>query len=623
LKQNEGVLRELMPENNEWIKTTDKTYRESQVWRCASSPSGAHHWVEVEDYGESSLFRCKYCGEERKIPPDQGIEPPTAKVVNSSSPKDEEAKMKNTAIYCRVSTEDQEREGTSLQSQKEACLKKAQELGYEVSEDLTITETYSGLSLDRPKLTELRQQARDGVIDTIIVHTPDRLSRVGEDVLLLVKEFKVNSVNLLFVKEQWDDTLNGKVVAFILGWASEVEADHIRERTMRGKRTRAERGRLPSGTGRKLYGYDYLAGKGIGEGIRYENKEEARWVKEMYKWLVEERLTVNGITRRLRALGVPTPAGGAFWRRQSVFRMLTNPAYTGKTYAFTRDYIEPKRRRNPDARRKKTGILLKPKDQWLEIPNATPPIIAEELFEAAQEQLKRNRELSPRNSKREYLLSGYVFCSQCKRRYQGYVKKWKGNGKRYEQRYYRCGGSQSIVTPITCNNWGWHAPTLEEKVWQEIETKLSKPDTVLKALEIQANEAKQKEPLQSRLEQVEAQLENRQKQKERIWRAFELTGDEGTFKQDIERLAREIASLENEKLELGHKIQSYQQYEINAERIKEACHLFSTNLKGLTYEGKRFALDALQIKVWLDNEKVTVEGAIPITDRNIVSSASR
>jgi len=48
-----------------------------------------------------------------------------------------------------VSTEDQEREGTSLDSQKEACLKKAQELGYEVPEEFSISETYAGLSPSR------------------------------------------------------------------------------------------------------------------------------------------------------------------------------------------------------------------------------------------------------------------------------------------------------------------------------------------------------------------------------------------------------------------------------------------------------------------------------------------
>jgi len=44
------------------------------------------------------------------------------------------------AIYCRVATEDQEREGTSLDSQLEACLNKAHELGYEVPEKFIIIE---------------------------------------------------------------------------------------------------------------------------------------------------------------------------------------------------------------------------------------------------------------------------------------------------------------------------------------------------------------------------------------------------------------------------------------------------------------------------------------------------
>jgi DNA invertase Pin-like site-specific DNA recombinase len=36
------------------------------------------------------------------------------------------------AIYCRVSTDDQDKEGTSLQTQLEACLKYCQEKGYHV-----------------------------------------------------------------------------------------------------------------------------------------------------------------------------------------------------------------------------------------------------------------------------------------------------------------------------------------------------------------------------------------------------------------------------------------------------------------------------------------------------------
>lgn len=530
--------------------------------------------------------------------------------------------MKTAAIYCRVSTEEQSKEGTSLESQLEACLAKAMAEQYQIPDDMVFTEKYSGLSLDRTELNKLRALVKSSPMDAIIAYTPDRLCRNGEDILTLAKEFKSYGVKLIFVKEQWDDTLNGKLIAFILGWASEFEAAQIRERTMRGKRTRALQGRLPSGAGRKLYGYDYLPGKGVGEGIRYINQNEAKWVEEIFRWFVEERLSINGITRRLRNLGVPTPAGSAFWIRQSVYRILINYAYIGKTYAFTKEYVEPKRRHNPNTRRKKTGVITKPKDQWLEIPHATPAIISEQIFETAQVYLKRNKELSVRNGKRDYLLSGYIFC-QCGARYQGYVKKWKESRKPCSQRYYRCGKSQSIVTPERCHNRQLHAPKIEEAIWKQIEMMLSKPEMLMKALEIKGNEVKQVTTMQSRLTQIQSQLENRKKQKERIWRAFELTGDEGSFKKDIERLDNEALELENEKVELEQKIDDYQHYDIDAKCIEEACKLFSDNLKNMTYQDKRLALEALQVKIVVDTEKIILNGIIPMANTEIESSVSK
>ena len=55
--------------------------------------------------------------------------------------------MKTAAIYCRVSTDNQEREGTSLQTQLEACLKYCQGKSYDVA--YRYSEAYSGLSLER------------------------------------------------------------------------------------------------------------------------------------------------------------------------------------------------------------------------------------------------------------------------------------------------------------------------------------------------------------------------------------------------------------------------------------------------------------------------------------------
>ena len=67
--------------------------------------------------------------------------------------KKEGEAMKTAAIYCRVSTEDQEREGTSLQTQLEVCLNYCKDKSYNVA--YCFSEAYSGLTLERPKLNEL------------------------------------------------------------------------------------------------------------------------------------------------------------------------------------------------------------------------------------------------------------------------------------------------------------------------------------------------------------------------------------------------------------------------------------------------------------------------------------
>ena len=83
--------------------------------------------------------------------------------------------MNKAAIYCRVSTEDQEREGTSLQTQLEACLKYCQDKCFDVA--YRFSEACSGLTLDRPKLNELRELVRDKQIDVVVIYCLDRLSR--------------------------------------------------------------------------------------------------------------------------------------------------------------------------------------------------------------------------------------------------------------------------------------------------------------------------------------------------------------------------------------------------------------------------------------------------------------
>src|SRR5579884_2405608 len=66
-------------------------------------------------------------------------------------------------IYCRVSTDAQERDGTSLESQERACEEYANARGWTIVD--RIRDTASGFSLERPGLSQARSHIRDGRVE--------------------------------------------------------------------------------------------------------------------------------------------------------------------------------------------------------------------------------------------------------------------------------------------------------------------------------------------------------------------------------------------------------------------------------------------------------------------------
>ena len=159
------------------------------------------------------------------------------------------------AIYGRVSTEDQEKEGTSLQTQLENCHNYCQSKGYDVAN--RFSEAYSGLTLDRPKLNELREIVRGDAIDVLVVYCLDRLSRNATHGVILRDELDKHHVILVSVTEDIDKTPLGEAITYLRGTFSQIEAEKIKERTMRGKKAKALEGKIPHGGFARLYGYFY------------------------------------------------------------------------------------------------------------------------------------------------------------------------------------------------------------------------------------------------------------------------------------------------------------------------------------------------------------------------------
>ncbi len=502
--------------------------------------------------------------------------------------------MRRAATYYRVSTDNQEAEGTSLQTQLEACLDYCRGKDYDVR--YRFSETCSGLTLDRPKLNELRELVRAGDIDVVVVYCLDRLSRDPTHGVILTQELERHNVILEAVTEDIDTSELGKLISYIRGFASKLEAEKIRERTMRGRKARAKEGRVPTGGFSKLYGYDYIPVTQTGGGKRIINETEAAWVVKIFEWLVTEGMSTTAITLRLRALNAPTKTG-KLWAKQTVGGIIKNPAYYGKTFAFTMERGKAK--------------YSRPKEDWIELPGITPAIITAEVFEAAQRQLQVNRDKSPRNARRQYLLRGHLRCCQCGRSYCGHIKTKNAKGKWYEARRYKCTGTRKIDMPIdTCGNRSWSANKLEDMVWAELERYLGDRDLIISELEKQRQDANQLGVFEAELEHVERQLKAADREQHQLLQ-WALKGfPESQVQAENRRLNKAKETLKTQKTELEAQLKASQEAIINVPNLERFIENMQKRLPELDFEGKRLALDMLGITVWLDGENVDITGVI-------------
>ena len=89
-------------------------------------------------------------------------------------------------IYSRVSTDAQERDGSSLDTQERACLEHAEANGWPIAE--CVRDMASGFTLDRPGIERVRQLLRQGTVDVVVAYAVDRLSRNQNHIGVLFDE---------------------------------------------------------------------------------------------------------------------------------------------------------------------------------------------------------------------------------------------------------------------------------------------------------------------------------------------------------------------------------------------------------------------------------------------------
>ncbi|HUR26247.1 MAG TPA: recombinase family protein [Candidatus Thermoplasmatota archaeon] len=227
--------------------------------------------------------------------------------------------MTRVALYTRVSTEDQAREGFSLDAQLERLRYYAKAQGWAVAGEY-VDEGHSGRTTKRPQYT--RMMAEISSWDTLLVLKMDRIHRNSRNFMAMMDQLRRSKREFASVTESLDtSTAMGRFVMDIIQRIAQLESDQIGERTHTGME---EKARQQGGSLGKPapFGYRYL------EGMLAPVSTEAPVVAELFRRF-SAGATKQELATWLNEQGLRGRRKGALWTYKSVDHVLRNPTYAG------------------------------------------------------------------------------------------------------------------------------------------------------------------------------------------------------------------------------------------------------------------------------------------------------
>jgi len=313
---------------------------------------------------------------------------------------DSQIRPDRVAIYIRWSTEEQG-DGTTLAEQREGSELYVRSQGWFVNPDLVfIDDGYSGGTLDRPAMSQLRELVRKSQVDCVVVFKIDRLSRNIVDATQLVLVEWKDKCHLRCVRQPIDTTSEtGRMIFSILATFADFERAQIRERTFSGRVRRLKEGKAYGGP---QVPFGLMA---TGEpGVRALDPEKAPIVAEMFRKVREERASVMDLAQWLDSLGIAPPVG-KMWRYNSLRHMLSNPIYAGRIVYGREDGKRLADRRHRPVRKGTPLVDV----QAVTVPAIVPPEVFEEVQAIIADRCAFHKR-TKRASDGVHLLSGIAKC---------------------------------------------------------------------------------------------------------------------------------------------------------------------------------------------------------------------
>ncbi len=165
-----------------------------------------------------------------------------------------EEHKKTAILYARVSTNEQLK-GYSLDQQIHALREYAEAKDYEIVAEVE-DPGYSGTTLERPGMDKIQDLVEAGGISFVLAQDADRITREPYDWEYLERQFGKYGTKVVALDDWGDDSHEGELLKYLKGWKAKGERLDVQRRMRRGRRRKAQKGRLIANNAPK-YGYRY------------------------------------------------------------------------------------------------------------------------------------------------------------------------------------------------------------------------------------------------------------------------------------------------------------------------------------------------------------------------------
>lgn len=230
--------------------------------------------------------------------------------------------IRRAAIYIRTSSDTQGEKSSPIEQEAD-CQRLALGKGLQVVRIYRDIEKYrvrtklvepSGSRSDRPGLLAMLKDAARDEFDIILAWREDRLYRGIRAMLMVLEIVQDYKIEILLAKENFDPK-----IAPVRAWVAQMELEGMKERMTMGVIARLKAGK--ANTGQDRYGYIRIS-----ESIHIQ-KEEAKWVRNIFKWYLQ-KIPLMQIRKRLIAAGMLHKRGAVFPDTSDgpglVFRLYSN-----------------------------------------------------------------------------------------------------------------------------------------------------------------------------------------------------------------------------------------------------------------------------------------------------------